>query len=120
MYRVSPHVGRHMIIGDHTGAMGLYDQMRLMEEAGFTEVCCPISKHSSPCAFSGLRVLFISGTITTSGPDHRAVRVTGATPRNDVSAARAGCTIAHVPQVDVAWRQRDFFVCGGRRPPQAA
>ena len=47
--------GGHLIVGDHSGALGLYDQMRLMEEAGFTEV-------------------------------------------------------------DVAWRSRDWFVCGGRRP----
>eukprot|EP01052_Picozoa_sp_SAG31_P005443 SAG31_NODE_239_length_19453_cov_5.539888_15_plen_293_part_00 len=47
--------GGHMIIGDHSGALGCYDQLRLMEEAGFVEV-------------------------------------------------------------DVAWRYKDWFVIGGRRP----
>jgi SAM-dependent methyltransferase len=47
--------GGHFIMGDHTGSLGLYDQMRLMEEAGFVEIDC-------------------------------------------------------------AWRKRDFFVCGARRP----
>ena len=30
--------GGHLLVGDHSGALGCYDQMRLMEEAGFTEV----------------------------------------------------------------------------------
>jgi hypothetical protein len=47
--------GGHLLIGDHTGALGCYDQMRLMEDAGFEHV-------------------------------------------------------------DVAWRYKDWFVCGGRRP----
>eukprot|EP00747_Dinoflagellata_sp_TGD_P047053 gnl/TRDRNA2_/TRDRNA2_144784_c1_seq1.p1 gnl/TRDRNA2_/TRDRNA2_144784_c1~~gnl/TRDRNA2_/TRDRNA2_144784_c1_seq1.p1 ORF type:complete len:102 (-),score=18.52 gnl/TRDRNA2_/TRDRNA2_144784_c1_seq1:60-338(-) len=47
--------GGHLIMGDHTAALGCYDQMRLMEEAGFIEV-------------------------------------------------------------DVAWRSKDWFVCGGRKP----
>ena len=32
--------GGHLIIGDHTGTLGLYDQMRLLEGAGFVEVDC--------------------------------------------------------------------------------
>jgi len=47
--------GGHLLIGDHVGALGLFDHLKLMEEAGFEEVDC-------------------------------------------------------------SWRERDFFVCGGRKP----
>ena len=30
--------GGHLLVGDHSEALGCCDQMRLMEEAGFTEV----------------------------------------------------------------------------------
>lgn len=49
------NVGSHLIIGDHTASMGVFDQLSLLAEAGFVDV-------------------------------------------------------------DVAWRKRDWFVCGGRRP----
>ncbi|CAF5031964.1 unnamed protein product, partial [Rotaria sp. Silwood1] len=30
----------HLIVGDHSGSLGMFEQMKLMEECGFVDVEC--------------------------------------------------------------------------------
>ncbi|CAF4186541.1 unnamed protein product, partial [Rotaria sordida] len=30
----------HLIVGDHNGSLGMFEQMKLMEECGFVDVEC--------------------------------------------------------------------------------
>ena len=101
--------GGHLLVGDHSGVLGLYAHLRLMEEQGKS------GPGAAPQPFVTRVLIARSRTLPPPPLTTPTVVQSLSSPPSQIKS-NSLMWLAGFEEMDCAWRERDFFVVGARKP----